>query len=1241
MCPVRQRIRRMSRLLDLLRSSGSYLHRPSSPATSQNLVVHETLQLSYLPGRELRCYLVRQSWRHYKTLPKHKFNLICVSIRLEAFPGKIMQPEYSSPQSKVVTFPVEELPFTDRVVELRKLKSSIQRIGEFKEGTIVLISGEPGVGKTRLCLEASKFAQSKNFRCLFAKCTKGEDLAPYSPWIQLLRDFASQASIQLFYKVSGPYLNEIVRLIPELAENASNLTASQALAPSTEEATQRRLQFFQSLSQFFVRLANESPLVLVFDDLQWADPVTIQLLRFFRATAMNAAPILILALYRDYEVSIGENPSVASMVKELENDRRYMQVRLQRLDNSNVGELLATISGDQKISDEFRELIYAKTGGNPFFIEEVLRSLVERGDVFRNERGLWDRKPIQEILIPQSIQGLIKQRIDRLDNETREILKIASVMGEVFELQILEKVAHEIADESRLTGALATALAAGFLRKKQEVNPTRDERGIFAFSDESVYEVLNDELDRASLQEFHLKTAKALEELSSNSFTNGQHQAARELGFHFLMGGDLARALEYTIKAGDGAASLFAHDEASKHYAQALEIMTRVAHDPITEANVLYKMADERWLAGDPTSLENWKKSAEIFERIKGYEKFASEAYRKIAFVYGTFLVDKDGEIEYSNKAIQILEALPPSEALARAYIAALVPYCWSGEIEKASQFLQKATELAGKLNSPVIRAWTSYARVEVADVAEKDEVLRNCQEAIEFLVKNNQIYEAGHAHYHRVLWYTEIKGATKETLDAVSQAEEYCNKVGNYISAFALKASRFTLFVEWGELEKAKEIADSILELSQRATNTRLIRANYLRSLGEFLSVRGELDKAEESFRESIRLSRDFGLANGELRNYVGLVRVLLCKRDYVNAEKVLSKGYGISKKWGFAIPNVMRYVQLLSLWVELDLAAKKEEGKEKQAKDHLEELRTASNRIGEEWAVAQYLRAQGMLQTLENNSEALDSYQKSIEIWRKLQWPYELGKTLYLLANEYYAENDPIRAKAQLHEALEIFKGFGAKHDEQECVVLQEKIERAVASEKVLSNKRGLAAIMFTDIVGYTKLAQENEALALALLEEHRNILRPIFKRHFGREVEAIGDAFLVEFASALEAARCAVNIQASLGKRTSSISTSPTHPSLREQRQLKIRIGIHLGDVERKDGDIYGDAVNIASRIEPLAVPGGVCITQQVYDQIRNYTSEFSFQRLGARDLKNVNLPYEVYQIVLSSESVTDAQ
>ncbi len=171
----------------------------------------------------------------------------------------------------------------------------------------------------------------------------------------------------------------------------------------------------------------------------------------------------------------------------------------------------------------------------------------------------------------------------------------------------------------------------------------------------------------------------------------------------------------------------------------------------------------------------------------------------------------------------------------------------------------------------------------------------------------------------------------------------------------------------------------------------------------------------------------------------------------------------------------------------------------------------------------------------------------------------------------------------------------------------------------------ERKLAAIMFTDIVGYTSLTQKDEALAMELLEEQRRLVRPFFPRHNGKEVKTIGDAFLVEFGSALEAVRCAFDIQQSLHEANSGRSV---------ETKFMLRIGVHLGDVIHSQGDVYGDAVNLASRIEPLALPGGVCVTEQVHDQIRN-KSDFQLVSIGRKELKNVGEAVEVFRIVFPWE------
>jgi adenylate cyclase len=168
----------------------------------------------------------------------------------------------------------------------------------------------------------------------------------------------------------------------------------------------------------------------------------------------------------------------------------------------------------------------------------------------------------------------------------------------------------------------------------------------------------------------------------------------------------------------------------------------------------------------------------------------------------------------------------------------------------------------------------------------------------------------------------------------------------------------------------------------------------------------------------------------------------------------------------------------------------------------------------------------------------------------------------------------------------------------------------------------QRRLAAIMFTDMVGYTALGQRNESLSLALVEEQKKLIRPILARHNGREVKTMGDAFLVEFANALDAVRCAYDIQRA--SREFNISQS-------NDKRIRLRIGLHVGDIEESNGDIFGDAVNLASRIEPLAQDGGVCMTRQVYDQVQN-KFDLSLKSVGLKTLKNVKQPVEVYEMIL---------
>ena len=210
----------------------------------------------------------------------------------------------------------------------------------------------------------------------------------------------------------------------------------------------------------------------------------------------------------------------------------------------------------------------------------------------------------------------------------------------------------------------------------------------------------------------------------------------------------------------------------------------------------------------------------------------------------------------------------------------------------------------------------------------------------------------------------------------------------------------------------------------------------------------------------------------------------------------------------------------------------------------------------------------------------------------------------------------SDP-RSKPQRKQLLSL-----DQHITSQTPVAQELEVSNQEKKPVAQDHRHLATIMYTDMVGYTAIGQKDESLSIALIRETNKFLHPVLERHGGTVVKTMGDAFLVHFPDALSGVRCGYDIQRAVREFNVALSV---------EKQFSLRIGLHLGDVVESGGDIYGDAVNIASRIVPLAESGGVCLTRQVYDQVRNKI-DVTFTSIGEKSLKNVELPIEVYKINL---------
>jgi class 3 adenylate cyclase/tetratricopeptide (TPR) repeat protein len=997
--------------------------------------------------------LESQGEQHLKNLehPLEIFKAVLVS-------GTINENLILPNQLLTARFLNRELPFTDRTLETQTLRSLLDRTEESKRGSLVFISGEPGIGKTRLANEIKQYASAKDFGWLSTTCARSEDTTPYSPWIQLLREFVNKAPTQLFYKVCGPHVDQIVRLIPELAESSGvePLHPFSIRDPSQEVDTeaQERSRFFQSLSQFFVKLSKESKgLVLHFDDLQWADQATLQLLRFFVSSSINNASIVIIVSYRELEAKSGENPAVLRFLSEMDYERKGIRIELKRLQEPDVGKLLAVISGQRDVSTEFTDLIYSKTGGNPYFIGEVLKSLFERQDIFANDRGQWDRKPITEIHVPPSMRALIEERISRLSSLAQQILQIASVIGDVFNSEILRSVVQEEGfNFEGFDQALKEALLSGLVSI---------ENNLFSFADESLRDVLLDQIDGQRKTSIHLRVAQALERIAKEN-ASLKSELSPSIAYHYLGADQMPKALEYSIIAGDRSASLFAHVEAVKHYSIAADL----AQDEEPRARFLRSLGDEIWFIGDSKkALDYWTRAAESYERI-GNKAIASDLYRRIAFTYHTPFLDKDNSIHYIGKAISLLDGGEQAGwELAAAYINASLIYAWDSQTEKARELFYKGRQLAVGSHNRFIESIAGYTWGWVADVEERDEVLRDCERAIEYLVEMSNIRQASFAFSSKAAWYVTVKGASQQTLRVYEEAMNYAEKAGVSTALVALKTSlAATVDLPLGRFDQVKKVAELMRTITAVSPTLLAMKCYYHLISGLLQLYLGDLNESKQNLLEVTKIAKGFGNPSFVVQPYLALGRICIIERNYSEAEKLLSIASEVSSKRANLLSNLMFNVELLSLRVEL--AIRSRQASLKETIELLSDLKHVAMNLGEPWAIAYYSRSEGLLALNQIKLEdGIHLLSESVSIWAKLGWVYEQANTEYAIALGYAKMGDVSSARKHNQEALDIFSSLGAKLDIEKCAAFDNDLQGIVNLPRFLNET---SRVTFDYLVG-----------------------------------------------------------------------------------------------------------------------------------------------------------------------------
>ena len=474
--------------------------------------------------------------------------------------------------------------------EQARLEVNLKAISAGDGPRAVLLSGEPGIGKTTLASETAQLAHAGGATVLYGRCD--DELAvPYQPFVEAIGELFANAPEATVDSVDQRQLAELARILPQIRHQHPDLPAT----PSTDsEADQYRL--FNAVGAVLTHLAERTPVVFVLDDLHWADKPTVLLLRHL-VTTLPSSPVLLLGTYRESDLS-GSHPMTAGLAA-LRREASVERISVDGLDDIGVVALLEGLAGHD-IGDEGIDLAHAvrrETGGNPFFTAEVLRHLVETDALRQDADGRWGMTvDLASVGLPASVREVVAQRVRRLGDEVGHVLTVASVIGREFDLALLAPAAErsELAVLEALEMATERAVVA-------EVDGYPDR---FTFTHALFQHTLYEELSATRRARLHRHIGELLEGVCGTD----PGDRIGELANHWVAAirpTELTKALGYVRRAGEWALTSSAPDEAARWFAQARELLeAHGSEDPADLLDVLISLGEAQRMAGEPTFRE-------------------------------------------------------------------------------------------------------------------------------------------------------------------------------------------------------------------------------------------------------------------------------------------------------------------------------------------------------------------------------------------------------------------------------------------------------------------------------------------------------------------------------------------------------------------------------------------------------------------------------------------------------------
>jgi tetratricopeptide (TPR) repeat protein len=717
-------------------------------------------------------------------------------------------------------------PFVGRVREMQELRAALEDAAA-GQGRLFLVTGEPGIGKSRLMEEFAKLLVGQGWRVLVGRCWEHGGAPAYWPWIQVIR-------------AAGGQFEDCLPGSPDADDRPR--TSEPGWAPAFVDPGSDRFGLFDGVARFLAEVAGKDPVLVVLDDLHAADEPSLLLLRFVAQT-MTAERVLLLGAYREAEGRVHE---LAELFADLA--RLGRRIPLRGLSRPEVGAYMGRVAG-RAPPEAAVARVHDVTAGNPFFVGEVVRVLPASGSLVDPGDSVAD--PMR--WIPEEVRALIRRRVAGLPTEAVSNLRVAAVIGREFELRILRRISR--LSVGRLADALSEAVRAGILAEDVSVP------GRYAFSHDLVRETLYQDMAVARRLALHRTIGLVLADV----FHEDPEPHLAVLAHHFMQSaalGDAALAVEYSIRAGDRAAGLLAYEDAAQHYRRALQLLPMLEHaGQERRCAVLLRLGDVQWRAGElKGAYPTFEEAAAVAGRLGAAEMLARAALGYVSggapFRLGLGGLLQTGEFGDQITGVRLLEqalaALPDRDSSLRAQaLARLATELYpTDQPDRCAALSEQAVAMARRLGDPEAllvalhgRHWAMMAPDGVGGR------LANAAELLDVgatVGDQEMTFLAHHVRLHCFLELCDVGGVDAE-LKAMAHVADRIRQPVYQWHAASLRVMRTLLD---GRLDEAEGVARGLLD---PASPSRSDHLTYLVECILMVAIRwaqGRLGEVQDAIR-------------------------------------------------------------------------------------------------------------------------------------------------------------------------------------------------------------------------------------------------------------------------------------------------------------------------------------------------------------------------------------------------------